>query len=71
MNLMNLKGRLHASVKSGLVFSSALNNTIDKTGTKKYIHNTTIKYTIDTIQETNIQHNNLTHVTTKLMTIQQ
>ena len=43
-----------ASVKR-LVFSSARNKTIDMN--KKYIYNTTIKYTINTIQETSIQYN--------------
>ena len=55
-DLMNLKGKLH---QSRLVFSSALNNAIDMN--EKHIYNTTIKYTINTIQETNIQYNNKKH----------
>ena len=49
---MNLKGKLH---QLRLVFSSALYNTIDIT---KNMYNTTTKYTINAIQETNIQYNN-------------
>ena len=57
---MNLKGKLH---QSRLVFSSALNNTIDMN--KIYIYNTTIKL-LRAIhnkhkQETNIQYNNKKH----------
>ena len=66
---MNLKGKLH---QSRLVFSSALNNAIDMN--EKHIYNTTIKYTINTIQETNIQCNNKkTHMMQQkqLMTMQQ
>ena len=48
---MNLKGKLH---QSRLVFTSALYNRHEQ----KYIYNTTTKYKINTIQETNIQYNN-------------
>ena len=53
---MNLKGRLHQSKD----WFSAVPKQYNR-HEQKYIYNTAIKYTINTIQETNIQYNNKKH----------
>ena len=63
MNLMNLKGKLNCISQD---WFSAVSYAISMSKTYIAIHNTTTKYTINMIQETNIQYNNkIIHDTTK------